>query len=69
MIPSRSDPPENPDFDRQTYRERNLVERLVGKLKQFRRVATRYDKLAAHHLAFAPLAAAMVWLRAVGGKA
>ena len=35
VIPSRSDQPENPDFDRQTYRGRNLVERLVGKLKRF----------------------------------
>jgi transposase len=41
----------------------------VGKLKQFRRVATRYDKLAAHYLAFVQLAAAMVWLRAVGSRA
>ena len=45
------------------------IERLVGKLKRFRRVATRYDKLAAHYLAFVQLAAAMVWLRAVGGRA
>jgi transposase len=42
VIPNRADQPENPDFDREVYRERNLVERLVGKLKQFRRVATRY---------------------------
>ena len=47
VIPSRADQPENPDFDREAYRGRNLVERLVGKLKQFRRVATRYDKLDA----------------------
>jgi transposase len=66
VIPSRSDQPENPDFDRQAYRRRNLVERLVGKLKRFRRVATRYDKLAAHYLAFVQLAAAMVWLRTFG---
>jgi transposase len=63
VIPSRSDQPENPDFDREAYRERNLVERLVGKLKQFRRVATRYDKLAPHYLAFVQLASIMVWLR------
>jgi transposase len=41
IIPSRADQPANPDFDREVYRERNLVERLVGKLKRFRRVATR----------------------------
>ena len=66
IIPSRSDQPENPDFDPGTYRRRNLVERLVGKLKQFRRVATRYDKLATHYLAFVQLASAMVWLRSFG---
>ena len=69
VIPSRADQPQNPDFDRETYRERNLVERLVGKLKRFRRVATRYDKLAAHYLAFVKLASAMVWLRALGDTA
>jgi transposase len=41
----------------------------VGKLKQFRRVATRYDKLAAHYLAFVQLASAMVWLRSFGDTA
>ena len=46
--------------------ERNLVERLVGKLKRFRRVATRYDKLAPHYLAFVRLAAVVVWLRSLG---
>jgi transposase len=66
IIPSRSDQPGNPDFDREAYRERNLVERLVGKLKKFRRVATRYDKLDPHYLAFVQLASAMVWLRSFG---
>jgi transposase len=69
IIPSRSDQPENPDFDRDAYRGRNLVERLVGKLKQFRRVATRYDKLAAHYLAFVQLALAAVWFRDLSGTA
>jgi transposase len=69
VIPSRSDQPENPDFDCEVYRERNLVERLVGKLKQFRRVATRYDKLDPHYLAFVQLASVMVWLRTLGGTA
>jgi hypothetical protein len=46
-----------------------LVERLVGKLKQFRRVATRYDKLAAHYLAFVRLTSAIIWLRSFGDTA
>lgn len=43
------------------YRERNVVERLVGKLKEHRRIATRYDKLAASYLAFAQLATIRMW--------
>ena len=39
------------------YRERNHVERFFNKLKQFRRIATRYDKLGASFLAFIQLAA------------
>ena len=47
-------------FDRAVYRERNQVERLVGRLKQFRRIATRYEKLAATFLALIHLAAAVI---------
>jgi transposase len=43
---------------------RNLVERFFNKIKQCRRIATRYDKLAANYLAFVKLAAIRVWLRA-----
>jgi transposase len=69
IIPSRSDQPTNPDFDREAYRRRNLVERLVGKLKQFRRVATRYEKLDPHYLAFVQIASVIVWLRTFGDTA
>lgn len=44
------------------YRERNVVERLVGRLKEYRRIATRYDKLAISYLAFVQLAAIRMWL-------
>ena len=44
------------------YRERNVVERLVGRLKEYRRIATRYNKLAASYLAFVRLAAIRMWL-------
>ena len=44
------------------YRERNVIERLVGRLKEYRRIATRYDKLAASYLAFVQLAAIRMWL-------
>lgn len=46
------------------YRQRNLVERFFCKLKQFRRVATRFDKLARNFLAAVQLASTRIWLRA-----
>ena len=49
-------------FDRAAYRERNRVERLVGRLKQCRRVATRYEKRATYFLAMVTLAAILLWL-------
>ena len=44
-IPRRKDQPRGGRFDRELYRARNIVERLINRLKQFRRIATRYDKL------------------------
>ena len=49
-------------MDWNLYRERNVVERLVGRLKEYRRIETRYDKLAASYLAFVRLAAIRMWL-------
>jgi transposase len=51
-------------FSPYLYRARNLVERFFNKIKQCRRVATRYDKLAANYLAFINLASIRIWLRA-----
>jgi transposase len=45
------------------YRLRNRIERCFNKLKHFRRFATRYDRLAAHFLAFIHIAAATIWMR------
>ena len=50
-------------FSPHLYRARNLVERFFNKIKQCRRVATRYDKLAANYLAFVQLASIRLWLR------
>ena len=52
-----------PQFDRQLYRQRNLVERCVNRLKQWRRIATRYEKRAQNYLALLLIAASMIWLR------
>ena len=51
------------DYDKVLYKERNLVERMFGYLKHFRRVATRYDKTALSFLSFVQLAASYLWLK------
>jgi putative transposase len=50
-------------YDAELYKERNLIERFFNKLKQFRRVATRYDKLLANFMGFVKLAAIAIWLK------
>jgi len=62
VIPRKSNERRAPRFDRAAYRERNRVERLINRLKQFRRVATRYEKLAASYLAMVTIAAVLMWL-------
>jgi transposase len=48
-------------FDKAAYRQRNVVERLINRLKQFRRVATRYEKRAANYQAMLTIAAIVLW--------
>lgn len=50
-------------LDKELYKERHLVECCIANLKQFRRVATRYEKTARNYLAFVTLAATILWLR------
>lgn len=50
-------------FDKDAYRQRNVVERCINRLKQFRRIATRYDKRAESYLAFITFASILIWLR------
>lgn len=52
VIPPRSQRKEAREYDKELYKERNLVERMFNKLKHFRRVATRYDKLEVAYLGF-----------------
>lgn len=49
-------------FDREAYRRRNVVERCMNRLKQWRSVATRYEKRATHYRAMVVIAALMLWL-------
>ncbi len=62
MIPSKKGEPRNPFFDREAYRLRNRVERLINRLKQFRRIATRYEKRAVNYLAMIIIGAILLWL-------
>jgi transposase len=62
-IPPKRNRKEALCFSPYLYRARNLVERFFNKIKQCRRIATRYDKLAANYLAFIKLASIRIWLR------
>jgi transposase len=63
-IPPRSNCRDPICFSPHLYRARNRVERFFNRIKQCRRIATRYDKLAANFLAFVQLASIRLWLRA-----
>jgi transposase len=63
-IPPKSNRSDPICFSPYLYRARNQVERFFNRIKQCRRVATRYDKLAANYLAFVQLASIRLWLRA-----
>lgn len=62
VIPPLSNRKNPRPVDWAQYKNRNLIERFFSRLKQFRRVATRYDKLAARFLSFVYVAAAFIWL-------
>lgn len=62
-IPPKANAAEPWDCDYHQYKERHVVECFFNKLKQFRRVATRYDKLSRNFLSFAYLASVMILLK------
>jgi transposase len=61
VIPSTTSRRQPIPYDKRLYRQRNLIERMFARLKDFRRIATRYDKLARNFLAGALMAATAVW--------
>jgi transposase len=63
VIPYKSNAKRPGRLDKKAYRERNRIERLFGKIKEFRRVATRYDKLKETFLAMIHLALGFIRLR------
>lgn len=62
-LPNGQYPPQAANFDKQRYRQRNVVERLIGKLKEFRRIATRFEKLADHFIAIVQIGFIRIWLK------
>jgi transposase len=62
VIPSRSNRKQPLSFNRETYKLRNRIERMFNKLKNWRRIATRYDKSASSFLAFVTVASVKQWL-------
>jgi transposase len=62
VIPPKANRQVNRDYDRDLFKARHLIENFFAKLKQFRAIATRYDKTRRNFLAGAQLAAAVIWL-------
>ena len=63
VIPSRLNRREPHSYDEYLYRERHLVECFIGKIKHFRRIFSRFDKLANRYLGFLHFVGALIWLR------
>lgn len=63
VIPSKANRREQREIDRHLYKERHLIENQISKLKQFRRVFARFDKLAKNYLSFIYFASTIIWLR------
>ncbi len=62
VIPPKANRRSPRQFDRHLYKARHLIENFFAKLKQFRAIATRYDKTARNFLAAVHLAASAIWL-------
>ena len=63
VIPPRQNAQQPRDYDQWLYRERHLIECFINKIKHFRRVFSRFDKLARRYLGFLQLTSTLIWLR------
>jgi transposase len=63
VIPPRSNRTQPREYDQQQDKERHLVECCINKLKHYRRIFSRFEKLASRYLGFLKLAATLIWLR------
>jgi transposase len=63
VIPPRKNRKEQREYDRHLYRERHLIECFINKIKHYRRVFSRFEKLSKNYLGFLSFVSALVWLR------
>ena len=63
VLPPRKNRHEQRGYDAHLYRERHLVECFINKIKQYRRIFSRFEKLAKNYLGFLSFVSALVWLR------
>lgn len=63
VVPSRQNRKEQRDYDKHLYKERHLVECCINKLKQYRRVFSRFEKLSKNYLSFLHFVSSLIWLR------
>ena len=63
VIPPRANRTAQREYDRHLYRERHLVECFINKIKHYRRVFSRFEKLSKNYMGFLSFVSALVWLR------
>jgi len=63
VIPPRSNRKQQREYDNHLYRERHLVECFIGKIKHYRRIFSRFEKLASRYLGFLSFVGVLIWLR------
>ena len=63
VIPPRRNRKEQREYDTHWYKERHLAECFINKIKHFRRIFSRFEKLAKHYLGFLSFVSTMIWLR------
>ena len=63
IVPPKKNRKEPWQYDKETYKRRNVVERFFRRLKSFRKVCTRYDKTDVMYMAFIQFSIVVIWLR------
>ena len=63
VIPPRKNRKQSREYDKHLYKERHLVECFINKIKHYRRIFSRFEKLSKHYLGFLSFVGALIWLR------